>query len=69
MLEESSDAVLAYNVGVQSVGISAEGRVVRIEPTRNLGPRNGFEPISDHEVTLDTPQPLHLGHAVLAALA
>jgi hypothetical protein len=62
-------SVLAYNVGVRSVGISAEGRVVRIEPTRNLGPRNGFEPISEHEVTLDTPEPSDLGNAVFAALA
>jgi len=63
------ETVLVYNVGVRSVGISAEGRIIRIEPTRNRGPRNGFEPISEHEVALDTPEPSDLGHAVLAALA
>lgn len=53
----------------RSVGIELEGSIVRIEPARNLGPKEGFEPLRDKqiEVSISSPQG-DIGEALEAAL-
>ena len=62
--------VKSWNIfarGAELVGIEMEGHTIKLTPHRNLGPKEGFDPVADLAIRLRTDASHEdLGNAVLA---
>jgi hypothetical protein len=61
-------SISTFNKAAKCVDIESDGAEAALVPTRNLGPDDGFEPISGLAQRASLNDPLKLGTALLKAL-